>query len=211
MSQRQNAYTHAGKSRKEGFLRPVFQWCVLLLCSESGKQSPLEEGQKTLKSMCGSSGWASGVQVHPELCGLGPYPIGDKKIAYVTLFQIQTKKTVATARWSYGGPSGKLVGGFGGNFQKLPPNFSEVAFMWKPADGTHFGATSGKFASEPPELLRSCSRSPPCGAHGSSLSCRWIILGDFVFLFAGEEFGGGGVDKDLCGKMLPYQNLLRVN
>ena len=34
------------------------------------------------------------------------------------------------------------AGGFGGNFQKLPPNFSEVAFMWKSPDATNFGATS---------------------------------------------------------------------
>ena len=30
---------------------------------------------------------------------------------------------------TYGGPSEKFVGGFWGNFQKLPPNFSEVAFI----------------------------------------------------------------------------------
>ena len=26
--------------------------------------------------------------------------------------------------------------------EKLPPNFSEVAFMWKSPDATHFGAAS---------------------------------------------------------------------
>ena len=54
----------------------------------------------------------------------------------------QTKKKVATAGRSYGGPSEKFVEGCGGNFQKLSPNFSEVAFMWKSPDATHFGATS---------------------------------------------------------------------
>ena len=63
-----------------------------------------------------------------------------------------------------------LWGILGENFQKLLPNFSEVAFMWTSPDAAHFGATSLKVASEPPELLRSCSRSPPCGAYGSSLS-----------------------------------------
>ena len=51
--------------------------------------------------------------------------------------------------------------------------FCDVIFVmlrWKSVDGTHCGATSWKFASEPPELLRSCSSSPPCGAYGSSLS-----------------------------------------
>ena len=43
---------------------------------------------------------------------------------------------------TYGGPSEKFVGVLGGNFQKLPPNFSEVAFMWKLPDATRFGATS---------------------------------------------------------------------
>ena len=45
-------------------------------------------------------------------------------------FSLRRRKTVATAGRSYGGPSQKSVGGFGVNFQKLPPNFSEVAFMW---------------------------------------------------------------------------------
>ena len=35
-----------------------------------------------------------------------------------------------------------LLGGFGGNFQKLPPNFSECASMWKSANETHSGVTS---------------------------------------------------------------------
>ena len=83
---------------------------------------------------------------------------------------IRRRKTVATAGRSYEGPSEKFVGGLGGNFQKLPPNLSEVGFMWKSPDATHSGATSYKFASEPPELLRSCSRSPPCSAYGSSPS-----------------------------------------
>ena len=51
-------------------------------------------------------------------------------------------KTVAKAGRSYGRPSEKFVGGFAGNFQKLPPNFSEVAFTWKSPDAMHFGATS---------------------------------------------------------------------
>ena len=55
---------------------------------------------------------------------------------------LRRRKTVATAGRSYGGPSEKFVGGSEGNFQKLPPNFSEVAFMWKSADGTRFWATS---------------------------------------------------------------------
>ena len=33
------------------------------------------------------------------------------------------------------------MGAFGGHFQKLPRNFSEVAFMWKSPDAAHFGAT----------------------------------------------------------------------
>ena len=55
-----------------------------------------------------------------------------------------TVRAVATTGRSYGGPSEKFVGDFGGEFleEKLPPNFSEVAFMWKSPDATHFGATS---------------------------------------------------------------------
>ena len=35
------------------------------------------------------------------------------------------------------------MGGFGGEFsEELPTNFSEVAFVWKSPDATHFGATS---------------------------------------------------------------------
>ena len=56
--------------------------------------------------------------------------------------RFRPRKTVATAGRSYGGPSEKFVRGFGGHFQKLPPDFSEVAFMWKSPDATHLGATS---------------------------------------------------------------------
>ena len=56
--------------------------------------------------------------------------------------RLRQRQTVATAGRSYGGPSEKFVGDLGGNFQKLPPNFSEVAFMWKSPDATDFGATS---------------------------------------------------------------------
>ena len=52
------------------------------------------------------------------------------------------EKQLATAGRSHGGPSEKFVGGFGGLFQKLRPNFSEVAFIWKSPDATHLGATS---------------------------------------------------------------------
>ena len=92
----------------------------------------------------------------------------DKLLESATTFR--RRKTVATTGRSYGGPSEKFVGGFEGDFQKLPPNFSEVAFMWKSPDAMHFRATSQKFPSEPPELLRSCSRSPPCCAYSSSPS-----------------------------------------
>ena len=37
---------------------------------------------------------------------------------------LRQRERVATARRSYGGPSEKFAGGFGGNFQKLPTNFS---------------------------------------------------------------------------------------
>ena len=86
--------------------------------------------------------------------------------AFSGTFSFRHRRTVATAGRSYGGPSEKFVGVWGTNFQKLPPNFSEVVFMWKSPDATPFGATSSKkFASD-----RSCSRSPPCSACGSSLS-----------------------------------------
>ena len=51
-------------------------------------------------------------------------------------------KIVATVGQSYGGPSEKFVGTFEVNFQKLPPNFSEGAFMCKSPDATHLGASS---------------------------------------------------------------------
>ena len=41
------------------------------------------------------------------------------------------------------------MGGFGGTFQKLPPYFSEVAFMWKSPDATDSG-----------QLLRSLLQNP---------------------------------------------------
>ena len=40
-----------------------------------------------------------------------------------------------------------------------------IASMWRSPDTVHLGATS-----QPPELLRSCFRSGPCGPYGSSLS-----------------------------------------
>ena len=63
---------------------------------------------------------------------------------------VRRRKTVAIAGRSYGGPSEKFVGGFGGNFQKLRPNFSEVAFMWRSPDARHFGATSEKIPPKTP-------------------------------------------------------------
>ena len=42
---------------------------------------------------------------------------------------VRRRKTVGTAGRFYGGPSEKFLGGLGGDLQKLPPNFSEVAFM----------------------------------------------------------------------------------
>ena len=41
------------------------------------------------------------------------------------------------------------LAGFWGNFQKLPPDFSEVFFTIRERpDATNFGASSQKFASE---------------------------------------------------------------
>ena len=36
----------------------------------------------------------------------------------------------------------EVCGGLGRNLQKLPQNFSEVAFMWKSPDATYLGETS---------------------------------------------------------------------
>ena len=51
--------------------------------------------------------------------------VSDKRANGRHLKSVRQRKTVATAGRSYGGPPGVL----GRNFQKLPPNFSEVALM----------------------------------------------------------------------------------
>ena len=50
---------------------------------------------------------------------------------------VRQRTIVATAGRSYEGPSEKFAGGvFRGNVQKLPPNFSDVALMWKSPHAT---------------------------------------------------------------------------
>ena len=61
---------------------------------------------------------------------------------HLIFFVIQTKKNSSHRRAILWRTFWEVFGGSGGNFQKFPPNFSEVAFMWKSPDAKHFGATS---------------------------------------------------------------------
>ena len=54
-----------------------------------------------------------------------------------------------------------LWGGSGGSFRKGGLNFLKVALVWKFPYGSLPKQSSKKFASEPPKLLRSPSRSGP--------------------------------------------------
>ena len=55
----------------------------------------------------------------------------------------------------------EVRGGFGGKFPEGGLNFLEVALVWKFPYGNLPKQSSKKFASEPPKLLRSPSRSGP--------------------------------------------------
>ena len=65
-----------------------------------------------------------------------------------------TGKAPGGTSWKFGGG-----GGFGRKFPEGGPDFLEVALVWKFPDWILPKQTSKKFASEPPKLPRSPSRS----------------------------------------------------
>ena len=72
-----------------------------------------------------------------------------------------TRKSLAIAivRFWCAKDFSEFRGGFGRKFPEGGPDFLEVALVWKFPYGVLPKQTSKKFASEPPKLLRSPSRS----------------------------------------------------
>ena len=87
-----------------------------------------------------------------------------------------------------GGTSRKFGGGggFGRKFPEGGLDFLEVALVWKFPDGILPKQTSKKFASEPPKLLRSPSRSGSMGKLILALSyihpCKSICISRYRLL-----------------------------
>ena len=70
----------------------------------------------------------------------------------------------------------KSVRGFGGNSQELPPNFSEVAFMWKSADGTHVAQDFQVRKGSRTQLQTSCPKvRKPHFLFRAPLPAEWIF------------------------------------
>ena len=113
----------------------------------------------------------------------GPGKLRDRNCLEIVVRQ---RKIVATAGRSYGGPSEKFVGGFGGNFQKLPPSFSEVAFMWKVPRNAFWG-----------NFLEVCFRTPGTSQkllQRSALRCILllsVLSGETIFAARHQDVSQG--------------------